>query len=59
VDEIEHYEFALKHEPDIPLREVKECGCRGPLPGYSECRCTRHNRLIIEFLSIMKERKEN
>jgi len=45
--ELELFRISAKKFPDIPIKEVKYCGCVGPLP---ECRCAKRERLIKKFL---------
>lgn len=48
IEEVSIFRFALKKFPDIMIKEVKKCGCMGPLP---ECRCKKRERLLASFLN--------
>lgn len=54
--ELSLFRFAKEKFPDMSIKDVKACGCMGPMP---ECRCMKRERLVKAFLDANGHDKGN
>ena len=48
---LDAYAIAEQRSPSMPVGDVLQCACRGPLP---ECHCKQRARLVAEFRAAVE-----